>query len=249
MTRARSEKSNTVTLKRRSGGIKDAGKAARPPSLTERAYEAIRLRLIGGAYSPGGLLDINRIIDELNMSRTPVREAFLRLQNEGMVEIIPKKGIRVTPISENDLREIYQVISGLELEAVASIAYQRLGADALKPLDAALSDMQSAIKRDDHDGWARADERFHRGLLELSGNRRLERLGKAHRDSAQRAHFVALRLIPTEKKKKSIEAHRQLFEALKSGDESKVRALHLSQRQRGASMLVEVLSQHGLKVL
>ena len=94
------------------------------------------------------------------MSRTPVREALIRLSNEGLVEVVPRHGMRVLPVSAADMDEIYRVIGSLEATAAEIIAERRPKAAELKPLEDATRAMDVALKADDLAAWAAADERL-----------------------------------------------------------------------------------------
>src|SRR5664279_1680646 len=82
--------------------------------LVEQAYRAIRQPIVDNVYPPGYRALELEFADDLKISRTPVREALQRLQAEGLVEIIPRHGARVLPVSPDDMREIYQVLIALE---------------------------------------------------------------------------------------------------------------------------------------
>lgn len=225
-----------------------------PISLTERAYVDIKRKVISGAYSPGAHFEAGQLSDDLGMSRTPVREALLRLQNEGVLEIVAKKGIRIVPLSATDLHDVYQIITGLEIEAVGNLAAQAPSDVTLATLNKATSAMNSSLDdqgadNQEVDGWSLADENFHREIFNLCGNTRLCVEGHRHRDLAQRAHFVAMRMIEPEQKRRSIRSHIDLVELIKSGDEAKVRRVHFEQRVRGAELLVNIVKKHGLKLL
>lgn len=226
-----------------------AGTAARAPSLTDQAYARIKARILSGEIPAGALLDTPAMAAELGLGRTPVREALLRLKGDGVVEILPKRGARVVPLTAGDLRDLYEVISAIEVQAVARIAAQRPGRAALATLDEATREMADALARRDDAGWSAADERFHRALLGRCGNPHLAAAGNAYRDRAQRAHRVALRLTAWADRRRSIAAHRKLVAALAAGSVEDARALHGGQRAHGAQMLVSVLREHGLSWL
>lgn len=86
---------------------------------SDAAYAAIKTWIQLAQVPPGSLIDEDEAARRLTMSRTPVREALLRLQSEGFVEIGRGKGIRVVPLSASDMRDIYQVITGIEVVAVS----------------------------------------------------------------------------------------------------------------------------------
>ena len=99
---------------------------------------------------------------ELGMSRTPVREALVRLQNERFVQLIPRHGMRVVPLSMQDLREVYEVLTSLELTAIERLARSELDDETVATIERILDEMDLAVRKKDVDGWAKADERFHR---------------------------------------------------------------------------------------
>ena len=88
--------------------------AAPGPSMVYAAYEQIRRRILDNVWPPGHRALEQEVALELGMSRTPVREALLQLQNEGLVEVIPRHGVRVLPVSPTDMREIYEILTALE---------------------------------------------------------------------------------------------------------------------------------------
>ncbi|MCF3934571.1 GntR family transcriptional regulator [Acuticoccus sp. M5D2P5] len=204
----------------------------------DTAYAAIKDKIVRGQLTPNTAVDETEMAAELGMSRTPVREALLRLQAESLVEIARGRGIRVLPISIVDMREAYQAISGLEMVAVQLLAEKHPDAATLAPLDEAVRRMERALEADDVMGWCDADEDFHRQLMHLSGNRRLAAVGCQLRDFARRAHVVAVRLQSAEYKRSSTDNHAALVAALRSGEFTLAVDKHLVQRRRGEDALV-----------
>ena len=94
-------------------------------SLVDAAYEQIRRRILDNAWPPGHRALEQEVALALGMSRTPVREALMRLQAEGLVEVIPRHGMRVLPVSPNDMREIYQILTALECMAAELLAQRK----------------------------------------------------------------------------------------------------------------------------
>lgn len=220
-----------------------------PLSMTDRAYNDIKAKVLSGAYAPGAHFEAGQLSEDLGMSRTPVREALLRLQSDGILEIVAKKGIRIVPLSASDLQDVYQIITGLEVEAVGNLTKNGLDAGALAHLKGSTEQMTRSLDEGSGDGWSLADEAFHRGLFEFCGNPRLCAEGHRNRDLAQRAHFVALRLVSEEQKRKSAKAHLDLIKVIQSGDEDRARHVHFEQRVRGAELLVNIVKTYGLSFL
>jgi DNA-binding GntR family transcriptional regulator len=221
--------------------------ARRGGTRVERAYAELKRRILDDEYAAGYQATEPEIAVALGMSRTPVREALIRLEREGLVEVVPRRGMRVVPLSAADMRDIYQVLTCLETEAAGLLARRHPSPEELQPLRKAIADMDAALHAERLDAWADADERFHRALLELCGNRRLAALAFTVWDQVHRARLVTLRLRP--RPWRSNADHRALLAALGRGDEKRARAVHHRHRLRAAKMLTHVLEKHALSRL
>jgi DNA-binding GntR family transcriptional regulator len=219
---------------------------ARRSSLVDGAYAVLKERILHNALPPGHVALEQELADELGMSRTPLREALIRLAEDGLVEIQPRRGIRVLPVSPADMREIYELLYALESTAAELIAARRPARDdpVLLALEAATAAMEAALARDDLDAWATADESFHRALLDKCGNRRLARMAFTVWDQAHRARLVTLRLRP--KPVDSTADHRAVVEAIRRHDADGARELHRAHRRRGMATLLSILESYRL---
>jgi DNA-binding GntR family transcriptional regulator len=217
------------------------------PSLVESAYRRIRARILDNVWPPGHRALEQALALELGMSRTPVREALIRLANEGLVEVIPRHGMRVLPVSADDMREIYEVLTALEAMAAELVVRRKPAAAELKPLVEASRDMARAVKADDLDAWAAADERFHTHLVNLSGNRLLIEAVQNCWDRAHRARMVTLRMRP--KPTHSTREHLEVVERIRAGDARGAFEAHRAHRERGSRELLAILERHGLQNL
>src|SRR5690606_22414199 len=145
------------------------------------------------------------------------------------------------------LREVYQAITALEIESVVLAASRRPDEAELAPLRRAVTDMIAARPRSDPAEWIKCDERFHRGLLTLSGNRRIEQIGLGLRDYAQRAHIVASRLRPIPPA--SEKAHGDLIDLIARGKVEEARRRHAGQRRSGELALIGAMERAGIRAL
>ena len=213
----------------------------------ERVYQALRARILDNVWPPGHQALEQELALEMGVSRTPVREALIRLHNEGLVEVVPRHGMRVLPVSPDDMAEIYAILTSLESLAAELAAKRKPGAAALAPLEAACREMEAALAADDLDAWAKADERFHLQLVSLCGNRRLAEVVINFWDRAHRARMVTLRMRP--RPTHSTREHRAVVKAIRAGDPAKARDLHRAHRERGAVELTEILKQFRLSSL
>ena len=209
--------------------------AARPgqprESLAQAAYAALKASILETLLPPGHEAVEQAIADQLGMSRTPVHEAVLRLQHEGFLQVLPRRGVRVLPIDPTDLRETYDVLVALEGAAA--------GAAATAAMATATEDMAQALAAGDRKGWAAADDRFHRTLLEGGGNAKLARLGQTAADQAQRARSAtaARRPDPTT----SIAEHAAILAALRQGQPDAARLAVAAHRRRASEEILRVL--------
>jgi DNA-binding GntR family transcriptional regulator len=217
------------------------------PSLVDHAYETIRRRILDNVYQPGAQALESDLAAELGISRTPLREALIRLQNEGLIEIIPRHGMRVLPVSATDMREIYEVITALESCAVELVARRKPTASELKPLVDATREMTRALREKDLEAWARADEYFHKYLIEAAGNRLLVEALQQYRDRAHRALMFSLRLRPS--LEPSAKEHIALVEMLRKGDAARAVEVNRAHRERASRELLDIFERYRLQQL
>lgn len=211
------------------------------------AYWQVKEQIRANLMPPGFQATESEIAQRLDMSRTPVREALIRLEAEGLVELIPRKGVRVLPILAADMKEIYEILTALEPEAAAHLAARRPSAAELAPLERATVIMERALKEIDLDAWAEADDTFHHALLDLHGNRRLSDFVSSLYDQAHRARIITLRL--RELPERSTREHRQIVDGLAAGDAEQTRRVFREHRQRAARELLGILEDYRLPQL
>jgi DNA-binding GntR family transcriptional regulator len=133
--------------------------------LKNLAYSIIKEKLINCEYAPGSMLNEAQIAEELGFSRTPVRESIGRLEQDGFIRVLPKKGIFVTEVSLNDVTQIFQ--ARIEIEPIAlNLAGPHL------PIEE-LFRFREAFSRDEHDikNGFRVDTAMHLFIIEHCGNR------------------------------------------------------------------------------
>ena len=213
-------------------------------SMVDVAYEQIRRRILDNVWPPSHRALEQEVALALGMSRTPVREALVRLQNDGLVEVVPRHGMRVLPVSPTDMREIYEILTALECMAAEIVASRHPSEAELAPLVQATADMDAALKADDLDAWAAADERFHAGLVELAGNRQLAATVWNYWDRAHRARMFSLKLRP--KPMNSTREHMALVDMLRAGDARGASEINRAHRARASSELLGIFERFKL---
>jgi len=210
--------------------------------LADTAYEQIRRRILDNIWPPGHRALEQEVALALGMSRTPVREALVRLQSEGLVEVIPRHGMHVLPVSPVQMKEIYEVLAALECMAVELLARRQPSAGEIAPLLAATDAMDRAMTEDDLDAWARADEEFHAMLVDLAGNGTLQAAVLKHWDRAHRARMFTLRLRP--KPINSTREHRALVERVLAGDPEGAARENRAHRERASRELLAIFERY-----
>lgn len=222
-----------------------------PPraSLVDAAYEALKEAIRNAVFAPGYQGSEGEIAAQLGMSRTPVHEAIIRLQEEGLVRVLPRRGVVVCAISPEDMREIYEVVVALETASAELIAEKPEAARGAiaEELAGVNAEMAEALARGDLVSWAGADGRFHQLLVERAGNRRLSRMFASIMDQSHRARMLTLRLRP--RPEASVEDHAAIVAAIRRGDPREARDSARAHRIRAREQILPLLSQLGMRHL
>lgn len=138
-------------------------------SLVDQVYALIRQSIISLSLPPEFALVEQDVASELKVSKTPVREAIIRLAREGLVSVVPKSGSYVTPVSLDRYLEACFVRTQLEVGCVRRLATQGVSlADQIR-LKAHIAEQEEALRTDDDAGFFESDEAFHKCLFDLAG--------------------------------------------------------------------------------
>jgi DNA-binding GntR family transcriptional regulator len=223
--------------------LTDSDTAKRKTS-TDTVYDLIRAKILDNEFRPGMQMLEQELVAMFGVSRTPVREALIRLQKEHLVEIVPRHGMRVRQVSLADMQEIYQVLTSLEATAAGLVAARVLRVRELKPFEDACVAMERALASDDLEAWSAADEAFHLHLLALCGNPRLTQIVTEYRDLIQRARFLTLRLGA--RPDDSVAEHRAIADAIRRSDVQAAQALTRTHRERGIEKQIDTLTRFRL---
>lgn len=138
--------------------------------LRDRAYEAIRDAIVAGKLEPGAVVRDADLAERLGLSRAPVREAFSRLVDEGLLESKPQSYTRVTPLTTGEVRDAAAVVGAMH-ELATRVAVPRLFAADVEAMRAANERFAAAVASGDVDTALQADDALHDVLVRVSGNR------------------------------------------------------------------------------
>lgn len=216
-------------------------------SSTKRAIHELRARIFSGDLPAGSDHLETELADLLEMSRTPIREAILTLNGQGLLAMRPRKGVRILPLAPEDMAEIYDVLTELESLSAEQAAKAEYSDEDLATLARELDSMDAALALSDLDAWSKADERFHNELVRLGGNSRVRAIVEMMSDQVRRARNTTLyiRPMPT----KSNEDHRALLQAIRSADAEAARQIQYRHRSETKTLLVDLLRKHQLRFL
>jgi len=141
----------------------------RPKSLTSVVTDHVRTMIINGDVPLGSVITERKIAAELNVSKTPVREALAQLRNEGLVTIVPQSGVRVFTLSAREVREICAFRRALE-SAALTLAMQAHPKELAKALSAIVTKMEKALKLGDQRTYLTLDTDFHLAFFDWCEN-------------------------------------------------------------------------------
>ncbi|WP_165814706.1 GntR family transcriptional regulator [Labrenzia sp. 011] len=219
-----------------------------PPKVkstrVDKAYERLKADILNGKLPPGFQAPEPDIAGRLGMSRTPVREALIRLEAERLVDLIPRRGARVLAISKKDICEVFEILSVLEGLAAASAAKGKCSDLMLDRIEEAVTCAENALNAGDMDAWAVLDDRFHRLIAQGSENARLDEMISGLLNQVFRGTLVLVRM----NKGPAADPgdHRALYEAIRAEDPEKASTVAREHRLAGLARMKQVLEDCGL---
>jgi DNA-binding GntR family transcriptional regulator len=190
------------------------------PPAADRAYALTKELVLTGALPGGYLFSEGEIADRLGVSRTPVREAFLRLQAEDLLRLIPKRGAVVVPVPPGEAEDVLDAREAVEIAAVRRLLRRpELVPTAVEALREALRVQQERADAADLHGFAEADEAFHRTLVEAGRNTLTMRFYATLADRQRRMSVHALGPVPGQIPV-VLREHAELIGIVEQGDEA-----------------------------
>ena len=188
--------------------------------LREVVCETLRDAVRRGILQPGERLMEIQLAEDLGVSRTPVREAIRKLEMEGYVIMMPRRGTYVADLSIRDINEVFEIRTSLESLA-SGLAAERINEDELEKLQRLLVEIGAYIKSGDMESIVRTDTEFHDLLYQASRNTRL--VGIISNLREQLTRFRTTSMSFPGRLKATLEEHRKIVEAIAQGDEKAAR--------------------------
>jgi DNA-binding GntR family transcriptional regulator len=201
-------------------------------TAADRAYAHTKERILDGAYEEGQLIGEGEVSDAVGVSRTPVREAFLRLEAEGMLRLFPKRGALVVPISAADVEDVMETRLLIERFAIRRAVELELDLD--DQLLAAIAAQEQHAAAKDIVAFVDADREFHRIFVAATGNAIVLQMHDSLRDQQNRMGLAALSRSE-DRTARILKEHRAIVNAVTEGDPAAAENLieaHLEETHR-----------------
>ncbi|RKL64412.1 GntR family transcriptional regulator [Thermoanaerobacteraceae bacterium SP2] len=180
-------------------------------TLSDKAYNIIKEKLIYA--EKGSYLSIREYADKLEMSYTPVREAFLRLHKEGLLELVPKVGFFTTRMDLNEILQIFQVRECVEIFVFKKV-FNMITDEHIKMLEKCVEEQRHGLKTNNIREYIDADEKFHGVFIDIYNNQYLTKLYKNIREQ----YLICSNKIAESHSEVAIEEHMQIIQHIKCKD-------------------------------
>lgn len=192
-------------------------------SARSRAYNWTRDRILDGSFASGTMITEGEVSTLVGVSRTPVREAFLRLESEGMLDLFPKRGALVVPITAVDIRNVMEARLLVEPWAVSVAAGLSDRMPLVEDLQRLVVDLRHASIPDELLNYQEADRSFHEAIVAATQNDLVSTFYRSLRDRQLRMGAVAV-LSMEGRSKTIVREHEEIVEALAEGDAERASA-------------------------
>ncbi len=192
----------------------DGGPIARP-SLHDQLTGRLRGLIVEGELAPGTRVPERELCDRFQVSRTPLREALKVLASEGLLELTPNRGARVSQLTVQSVEELFPVMGALEALA-GELAARRITSEGLAEIRALHYQMVLHYERRELAPYFRLNQQIHEKILEWAGNPTLVTLYRGLAGRIRRARYVAN--MSQDRWAQAVSEHEEILHALESGD-------------------------------
>lgn len=187
-------------------------------NLSEKAYKIIKNEILQGNIKQNEVISINSICEELKISRTPVTNAFKKLELENLVTILPKQGVFIKPITLSETKEIYELRAAVETFS-ANNSFDLIGDEDVDWLKRSIESQKEALKDNDYTKFMEYDIEFHKYLLKIYDNKKFLEIIDNHYD-----RVLVLGLIGTctgDRAIQTIKEHTEIVKSIENKDKNK----------------------------
>ncbi|WP_406049977.1 GntR family transcriptional regulator [Kribbella sp. NBC_00889] len=189
---------------------------------TERVYAYVKAAILDRVYPGGELLTEGELATAVGVSRTPVREALLRLEESGLVKLYPKKGALVQPVLPQEIDDVLEARELIETHTASKVWPRRK--QLVETLTQRVDEMREHRRSGDAKSFLEADRAFHEAIVGAAGNQILAKLYNSLRDRQVRMGVPGIQMQPA-RMDKSIAAHQEMIDALGGNSVKRFREL------------------------
>ena len=212
-------------------------------NLHELTFQKLRSLLVEGAIAPGSKLNERELAEQLNVSRTPIREAIRRLAADGLVELIANRGAIAVQLTREDVIHTFDVIANLEGYS-GELAAQNISDEALSELEAMHYEMMASYARRDLSSYYKLNLKIHNAINQAAANPVLSQLF-----AQVNARIEALRFRSNQdglKWEKAVKEHQEMIDALKGRDSARMRQVMMSHVMNKRDVVVQLIDTENL---
>lgn len=209
---------------------------ARPATLHGEVLSKLRDYIVVGPLSEGARIPERQLCELFGISRTPLREALKVLASEGLIDLLPNRGARVRTHSEQDIRELFDLMAGLEALA-GRLACEFITDEEIAEMERLHHEMYAFYLRKESDGYYRANQTIHTKIVEASRNAALSMAYASFTGRMRRIRYSTNQARRHERWAEAIREHEAILDALRrrAGSEvSELLFMHLRQKQAAA---------------
>jgi DNA-binding GntR family transcriptional regulator len=215
-------------------------KVSKRKSLREEVYESLKKSILHGKLKGGQRLIEETLADQIGISRTPVREAFHKLERDDLVTRLPKGGFAVREFTKEDVEEIFGIRSALESYA-SYLASLHITLEKISQLEKKVKELEDALEKRDDEKFIQLNTEFHDLIYKSCKSKKLIEMINNFRDYFYRYRSA---LIHTEKGMNySIEDHRRMLEAMKKKNPRLVERLVRNHLARGKELVIKKIGE------
>lgn len=209
--------------------------------LREIVFEYLRQSILEGKLEPGKRIMEIQMAEQLGVSRTPVREAIRKLELEGLVVMVPRKGAYVADVSIKDVLDVLEVRMALEGLA-ASLAAEKISDDEIKELTSIYEEFESYYKKNDIKGMIKNDQEFHNCIFNATGNDKLNQINNSLREQVYR--FRVKYISRYNKAKEIVKEHKDLLNAISNRDSDSAHKYGMKHIENLTNYMMEELEKY-----
>ena len=214
--------------------------------LRDVVFNTLRKAILTGQLKPGERLMEVHLANSLGVSRTPIREAIRKLELEGLVIMIPRRGAEVARITEKSLKDVLEVRRALDVLSV-ELACDRITEEDIERLLNACQDFEQAARGKDSSVIAKADVDLHDIIVEATGNQRLQQLVNNLSEQMYRYRFVYIK--EESQHDTLVVEHREIYESIARRDKERAMAaarIHIDNQEKSIIRQIRMENESGL---